>query len=79
MVHELGHNLGMKHDHDDAHIGTGCDKQGFMSYYQHLYGWTDCNRRDLLIHYNTILKYYDDWCLKGKGQKFLIIEQSHGD
>ena len=70
FVHELGHNLGMDHDQHDIHAGRGCEGKGFMSsraFIDHLLGWTDCNRNDLLWFYNYVLDTEKNgWCLEGK-------------
>merc|ERR1712062_539217 len=69
FVHELGHNLGMTHDHKGAHKGRGCN--GFMSYGDHEEKWSDCSRSDLLALYNQI-KNDDEhgwtWCLSEPAQ-----------
>jgi hypothetical protein len=64
VVHEIGHNLGMQHDHHWTHGGHGgpCDKKGFMSYGTHQNVWSDCSRKDFL---NLYKKRKDDWCLTG--------------
>ena len=63
VAHEIGHSLGMKHDHHWTHGGKGgpCDKKGFMSYGSHLSAWSDCSRKDFLNHYNN---KKDNWCLE---------------
>ena len=64
VAHEIGHNLGMQHDHHSSHGGSfgPCDGKGFMSYGSHNSAWSDCSRNDFLDHYNT-QKY--NWCLEG--------------
>lgn len=64
VTHEMGHNMGMLHDFDDEHAGTGCDGTGFMSYGTHPYEWSTCSVSDFLGLYNTIVNdgsLY--WCL----------------
>lgn len=47
-VHELGHNIGMRHDFDAAHGGEGgaCNNQGLMSYNNRPDRWTTCSNND---------------------------------
>ena len=63
MAHELGHNLGMWHDHDPWHQEAGCDKTGIMSYYVTTNQWSTCSKADFHAHY---LLYKDSWCLERK-------------
>jgi len=61
FAHELGHNLGMKHDFDKDHGGGGggvehygpCNDQGIMSYSppQLPMKWSRCSRGDQERHY----------------------------
>jgi len=66
VAHEMGHNLGMLHDFDDEHGGSGgpCDGTGIMSYGSFPNEWSTCSKNDFLAHYNEIVasssKY---WCL----------------
>jgi len=63
MAHEVGHNLGMRHDHDVLHGGPGnpCDGQGIMSYNGEKPGeWSKCSVADFTAQYTL---YKDVWCL----------------
>ena len=64
VAHEMGHNLGMKHDFDPSHDGEGCDEQGLMSYDNVPQKWSSCSRKDFLAHYNAIGE--SNWCMSGK-------------
>ena len=55
----------MQHDFKDIHAERDCNKKGFMSYYDHLMGWTDCNRLDFLVLYNQVYNS-EGWCMSGK-------------
>lgn len=54
FAHELGHNLGMRHDFDERHGGNGqsqwssnwCNGKGLMSYGSNLKGWSSCSNED---------------------------------
>lgn len=60
LAHEIGHNLGMKHDFDDAHKGSGCDMQGIMSYGNAPAKWSLCSKSDFKAHY---LRVKNRWCM----------------
>ena len=63
VTHEMGHNLGMFHDFDSLHEGTGCDGTGFMSYGTHPYEWSTCSVSDFLASYNYKQNQGFEWCL----------------
>ena len=66
----MGHNMGMLHDFDETHGGSGgsCDGQGFMSYGTHPQQWSECSRNDFLAHYNQVA---GKWCLSCKPKGYL--------
>ena len=65
LTHEVGHNLGMRHDHASQHGGSEnpCDGKGFMSRHGHLNQWSECSIRDFIAQYK---EHKNDWCLTGK-------------
>merc|ERR1711971_724811 len=68
-AHEIGHNLGMKHDFDSANGGENgaCNKLGgLMSYGTPLATanrWSPCAKKSFIAHYNTIVKS-GTWCME---------------
>ena len=62
VAHEMGHNLGMMHDHDHD-VAKGCDKQGIMSYGDNSNKWSTCSRDDFTTHYRTVMDRGEQWCL----------------
>merc|ERR1712062_447497 len=72
VAHEIGHNLGMEHDHDkDIHNGygvggdgkyKGCEHQDHvMSYEDSPCIWSDCSVIDFIDHYNRFTP--QNWCM----------------
>ena len=69
VAHEVGHNMGMLHDFDEAHGGDGgaCDGTGIMSYGTVPQKWSTCSKNDFEAHYNQIVNW-GGWCLPCKLQ-----------
>ena len=65
MAHEIGHNLGMHHDHDKRHRGKSCRGKGLMSYGKHPNKWSKCSKADFTGHYNKERRH---WCLRRKSK-----------
>ena len=77
VAHEVGHNMGMLHDFDDAHGGQGsaCDGTGFMSYGSAPQEWSTCSQSDFLAHYNNV-NSQGGWCLPCKSnKKYMLINK----
>ena len=69
VAHEMGHNMGMLHDFDAIHGGSGgaCDGTGIMSYGSAPNVWSTCSKNDFLALYNSIIASSSkSWCLDGK-------------
>ena len=68
MAHEMGHNMGMLHDFDEDHGGSGgpCDGTGIMSYGSAPNVWSTCSKADFLALYNQVIASSSwSWCLTG--------------
>ena len=72
IAHEIGHNLGMVHDFEEVHGGSGvsgsggpCDGGGLMSYDEFPNKWSKCSVKDFKGHYTKMLKENGKWCLPG--------------
>ena len=69
VAHEMGHNMGMLHDFDEDHGGSGgaCDGTGIMSYGTAPNVWSTCSKNDFLALYNEIIAGSSAyWCLDSK-------------
>ena len=65
VAHEIGHNLGMHHDHASRHQGKGCSKdENIMSYGSGPYKWSHCSVADFKAHY-TYVTSSSSWCMDG--------------
>ena len=79
MSHEIGHNLGLFHDFDKRHGGSGQSKsngwpngqcetnESIMSYDSSEKRWTNCNKLDFEAHY---VNRKATWCLDSM---FLVL------
>ena len=66
VAHEIGHNLGMHHDHAIRHQGKGCSKdENVMSYDSSKDKWSHCSVADFKAHY-TYVTSSSSWCMDGK-------------
>lgn len=73
LAHEVGHNLGMNHDHDRSNGGEQgrCNCKGIMSYRSHCDGrdlpkkWSTCSGKNFKSHYMD-MKRQGRWCLESK-------------
>ena len=76
MAHEVGHNLGMKHDFDEAHGGQSstCNQNNhIMSYGSSKEKWSTCSKADFQARYLQVKSKNWTWCMEGKCYNFLFI------
>ena len=65
-MHEIGHNLGMRHDFDKRHKGKGCVKDNhIMNYGSSKEIWSECSKKDFQAHYLVIKDERKQWCMEG--------------
>merc|ERR1719153_583399 len=72
FAHELGHNIGMRHDFNEAHGGEGgkCDKKGIMSYGElKRIRWSRCSHND----FRHWWKEKGHRCVPNKEEKISMI------
>ena len=67
VAHEIGHNLGMNHDHigsnaNNLRVHNGQKCHGLMAYGQHPNVWSPCSVADFKAHYTN---YMNSWCMQG--------------
>jgi len=74
IAHEIGHNVGMEHDHKAIHKGKDCNCKGIMSYKKNCknvwidgngilkrpVSWSTCSKNDFIKQYDS---QKDNWCM----------------
>ena len=89
IAHELGHNLGMKHDFVDPFTypkpirrdsaGNTCtDVNSVMDYFVIVKQWSTCSVEDLTIYYNNVLQTQGSFCMpvnSAPGLHYFFVRQ----
>ena len=82
FAHEIGHQLGIHHDHDTRNGGTGnwltskndCNGKGLMSYGHHLRVWSSCSKANFEAYYS---QEKNNWCMQGISIAILMKKLNH--
>eukprot|EP00092_Neocalanus_flemingeri_P018429 GFUD01019944.1.p1 GENE.GFUD01019944.1~~GFUD01019944.1.p1 ORF type:complete len:613 (-),score=101.23 GFUD01019944.1:146-1984(-) len=72
VAHELGHLLGIKHDHSHDKLRDTCadsedsetSKRFVMNYGNDRGGWSDCSNQDFSRYFETVVAHSEKFCLE---------------
>eukprot|EP00092_Neocalanus_flemingeri_P024880 GFUD01026980.1.p1 GENE.GFUD01026980.1~~GFUD01026980.1.p1 ORF type:complete len:722 (-),score=124.39 GFUD01026980.1:86-2251(-) len=72
VAHELGHLLGIKHDHTHDNLRDKCtdsedsktSKRFVMNYGNDRNGWSHCSNKDFSSYFETVVAHSDKFCLE---------------